>query len=95
MTPAGGPATLFYLTLPPLMWASNAIVGRLSVAGSEPLISPIALNTLRWLVTLPSSRRRPRRRPARGPPRRGGGRDAGASWYRGGWRVYAIFGLLS
>jgi len=34
------------------MWASNAIVGRLSVAGSEPLISPLTLNAARWVVTL-------------------------------------------
>ncbi len=98
MTPAGlRPATLFYLTLPPLMWASNAIVGRLSVAGGEPLISPIALNTLRWLVTLAivapivlvGARRaaRPAAEAAAGTPAR--------SWHRGDWRVYAIFGLLS
>ena len=98
MTPAGlRPATLFYLTLPPLMWASNAIVGRLSVAGGEPLISPIALNTLRWLVTLAivapivlvGARRaaRPAADGATGTPAR--------SWHRGDWRIYAIFGLLS
>jgi len=46
------PVTLLYLTLPPLMWASNAIVGRLSVAGGEPLISPLTLNAARWVVTL-------------------------------------------
>ena len=46
------PVTLLYLTLPPVMWASNAIVGRLSVAGGEPLISPLTLNAARWVVTL-------------------------------------------
>ena len=98
MTPAGlRPATLFFLTLPPLMWASNAIVGRLSVAGGVPLISPIALNTLRWLVTLAivapivlvGARRASRRAAdaATGTPVR--------PWRRGDWRVYAVFGLLS
>jgi len=98
MTPAGlRPATLFFLTLPPLMWASNAIVGRLSVAGGEPLISPIALNTLRWLVTLAivapivlvGARRASRSAAdaATGTPAR--------PWRRGDWRIYAIFGLLS
>lgn len=46
------PATLLYLTVPPLMWASNAIVGRFSVAGGTPLVSPIAFNALRWSVAL-------------------------------------------
>ena len=46
------PVTLLYLTLPPLMWASNAIVGRMSVAGGEPLISPLTLNAARWVATL-------------------------------------------
>jgi drug/metabolite transporter (DMT)-like permease len=98
MTPAGlRPATLFFLTLPPVMWASNAIVGRLSVAGGEPLISPIALNTLRWLVTLAivapivlvGDRRASRRAAdaATGTPVR--------SRHKGDWRIYAIFGLLS
>jgi drug/metabolite transporter (DMT)-like permease len=34
------------LTLPPLLWAGNAIVGRMMV-GSVP---PVALNTLRWTL---------------------------------------------
>jgi drug/metabolite transporter (DMT)-like permease len=36
------------LTLPPLMWAGNAVVGRLAV-GHVP---PLALNALRWLLAL-------------------------------------------
>jgi len=34
------------MTLPPLMWAGNAVVGRLMV-GQVP---PLALNALRWLI---------------------------------------------
>ncbi len=40
------PSTLSFLVLPPLLWASNAIVGRLA-AGAVP---PITLNFLRWVV---------------------------------------------
>ena len=38
------PGTAWLLTLPPLLWAGNAVVGRLLV-GSVP---PLLLNTLRW-----------------------------------------------
>lgn len=38
------PRTIVWLTLPPLLWAGNAIVGRLMV-GSVP---PVTLNLLRW-----------------------------------------------
>ena len=91
------PATLFYLTVPPLMWASNAIVGRLSVSGGDPLISPLALNLLRWALTLVIV----------APivlvlSRRGAGRAADAAVgaaakasRHGAWRTYAIFGLLA
>ncbi len=40
------PATAALLLVPPLMWAGNAVVGRVVV----PLISPITLNFLRWLL---------------------------------------------
>ncbi|MBZ1351599.1 DMT family transporter [Alcaligenaceae bacterium LF4-65] len=40
--------TLLVLTVPPLMWASNAIVGRMA-AGAIP---PLTLNFLRWVVAL-------------------------------------------
>jgi drug/metabolite transporter (DMT)-like permease len=40
--------TLLVLTVPPLMWASNAIVGRMA-AGTIP---PLTLNFLRWVVAL-------------------------------------------
>lgn len=35
------------LSLPPLLWASNAVVGRMVV----PLVPPLALNALRWICT--------------------------------------------
>ena len=38
------PSTAAMLSLPPLLWAGNAIVGRLC----SDLISPFALNLLRW-----------------------------------------------
>ncbi len=40
------PRLALLLTLPPLMWAGNAVVGRLMV-GSVP---PLALNALRWAL---------------------------------------------
>ena len=40
------PRTAFLMTLPPLLWAGNAIVGRLAV-GQVP---PMALNLLRWAI---------------------------------------------
>jgi drug/metabolite transporter (DMT)-like permease len=40
------PRTLILMTLPPLLWAGNAIVGRLMV-GQVP---PLALNALRWTL---------------------------------------------
>lgn len=42
------PRLILLMTLPPLLWAGNAVVGRLMV-GSVP---PLALNALRWLVAL-------------------------------------------
>lgn len=40
------PATALLLTLPPLLWAGNAVVGRL-LSG---LVPPITLNLLRWVL---------------------------------------------
>ena len=40
------PATAFLLVVPPLLWAGNAVVGRL-VTG---LIPPMTLNFLRWVL---------------------------------------------
>lgn len=41
------PRLILLLTLPPLLWAGNAVVGRLMV-GQVP---PLTLNLLRWLLT--------------------------------------------
>lgn len=38
--------TAFLLTLPPLLWAGNAVVGRMMA----PLVSPMTLNLLRWAI---------------------------------------------
>ncbi|MEO6410016.1 MAG: DMT family transporter [Burkholderiaceae bacterium] len=47
--PAGlTPLTVVLLTLPPLLWAGNAVVGRLLV-GTVP---PLLLNALRWWLAL-------------------------------------------
>lgn len=40
------PTTAFLLTLPPLLWAGNAVVGRMVA----PLIPPITLNFVRWVL---------------------------------------------
>ncbi|MBE0472835.1 DMT family transporter [Rhodoferax sp.] len=40
------PSTLVLLTLPPILWAGNAVVGRMIA----PLISPMTLNLLRWAI---------------------------------------------
>ena len=40
------PRTALLMTLPPLLWAGNAVVGRMMV-GSVP---PMTLNFLRWLI---------------------------------------------
>lgn len=42
------PRLVFLMTLPPLLWAGNAVVGRLMV-GQVP---PLTLNLMRWLLTI-------------------------------------------
>jgi drug/metabolite transporter (DMT)-like permease len=42
------PRLAFLLTLPPLLWAGNAVVGR-ALVGSVP---PLALNAIRWWLAL-------------------------------------------
>ena len=85
MSPARPDATtLLLLTLPPLLWASNAVVGRLATSGTAPLASPLLLNTLRWaaafavLVGLHVYRR-----------------GSAALAPGASWRTYAVLGLLS
>jgi len=73
------PATALLLTIPPLMWAGNAVVGRMV----GPLVPPMTLNLLRWLLAfvllLPL---------AAGVLRPGSG-----LWTH--WRRFAVLGLLS
>jgi len=73
------PATALLLIIPPLMWAGNAVVGRMV----GPLVPPMTLNLLRWLLAfmllLPL---------AAGVLRPGSG-----LWTH--WRRFAVLGLLS
>jgi drug/metabolite transporter (DMT)-like permease len=46
MTQRLSPSTMALLVIPPLMWAGNAIVGRLV----SDLIPPMTLNLLRWVL---------------------------------------------
>ncbi len=48
MTQRLTPATALLLTIPPLLWAGNAVVGRL-MSGQVP---PMTLNFLRWAIAL-------------------------------------------
>jgi drug/metabolite transporter (DMT)-like permease len=72
------PRLALLLTLPPLMWAGNAVVGRLAV-GTVP---PVALNFSRWVLAFallwPLGRRALRDGPA----------------LRARWRYLAALGLL-
>jgi drug/metabolite transporter (DMT)-like permease len=74
------PGTTFLLVLPPLLWAGNAVVGRL-VTG---LVPPMTLNFLRWalafVILLPV---------AHGVLRRTGPMSV---WPH--WRRFALLGLL-
>lgn len=75
------PSTVILLTVPPLLWAGNAIVGRLV----RDAVPPMTLNLLRWMLALAvllplgwSTLRRP---------------DVLAG-IRLRWRRYALLGLL-
>ncbi len=48
MTQPLTPRIAFFLTLPPLLWAGNAVVGR-AMVGQVP---PLALNAMRWWLAL-------------------------------------------
>lgn len=48
MTTKLSPSTAALLTVPPLMWASNAIIGRLL----RNAVPPMTLNLLRWSIAL-------------------------------------------
>ncbi|MFS2028058.1 DMT family transporter [Massilia sp. CT11-137] len=75
------PSTVLLLTVPPLLWAGNAIVGRLVRAA----VPPMTLNLLRWVIALavllPLGW---------GTLRQAGVLDA----IRTRWRRYALLGLL-
>jgi drug/metabolite transporter (DMT)-like permease len=72
------PSTALLLTVPPLLWAGNAIVGRLV----REAVPPMTLNLLRWtiaaLILLPLGR---------AALRQGSGLFAN-------WRRFAVLGLL-
>jgi len=72
------PRTIFLLTLPPLLWAGNAVVGRLV----HDMLPPVLLNFLRWAIAFFILL------PLAGPVFR---REAGL-WRH--WRSYAMLGLL-
>ncbi|NRR29743.1 DMT family transporter [Oxalobacteraceae bacterium] len=72
------PKTAFLLTLAPLLWAGNAIVGRLV----HEMVPPILLNFLRWVIAFAILL------PLAGPVFR---RDSGL-WQH--WHRYALLGLL-
>ncbi|RZJ11907.1 MAG: EamA family transporter, partial [Haliea sp.] len=78
MTQRLSAATLALLVTPPLMWAGNAVVGRLV----HTLVPPMTLNLLRWalalLILLPLSWR------VLGPQ--------SALWTH--WRRFSVLGLL-
>ena len=46
MGPRITPTAAALLVLPPLLWAGNAVVGRMA----SPLVSPMLLNLLRWML---------------------------------------------
>ena len=72
------PATALLLTIAPLLWAGNAIVGRLV----HDMVPPVTLNFLRWAIAFVILL------PLAGPVlRRGSG-----LWSH--WRRYALLGLL-
>jgi drug/metabolite transporter (DMT)-like permease len=72
------PSTIALLTVPPILWAGNAIVGRLV----RDAVPPMTLNLLRWsialLILLPLGRALFRHKDA----------------LLAGWRRYCLLGLL-
>jgi len=75
------PSTILLLTVPPLLWAGNAIVGRLVRAA----VPPMTLNLLRWTIALAVLL----------PLGWATLRQAGVlDGVRARWRRYALLGLL-
>jgi len=73
------PSTIVLLTLPPILWAGNAVVGRIVA----PLVAPMTLNLLRWAVAFALLL------PLAAPVLRRGS----ALW--SSWRRFAVLSLLS
>lgn len=73
------PSTILLLTLPPIFWSGNAVVGRLVA----PLVSPMTLNLLRWAIAFALLL------PLAAPVLRRGS----ALWPS--WRRFAVLSLLS
>jgi drug/metabolite transporter (DMT)-like permease len=73
------PSTIVLLTLPPILWAGNAVVGRIVA----PLVAPMTLNLLRWAVAFALLL------PLAAPVLRRGS----ALWPS--WRRFAVLSLLS
>jgi drug/metabolite transporter (DMT)-like permease len=73
------PSTILALTIPPVLWAGNAVVGRLV----RDAVPPMTLNLIRWVLALailvPLGRAALR-----------AGSGVGANWRR-----YSVLGLLS
>lgn len=79
MHPKLTPIAALLLTLPPLLWAGNAVVGRLV----SDLVSPMTLNFLRWVLAF-----------ALLLPLAGGVlRPSSPLWPN--WRRFSLLGLLS
>lgn len=79
MQPKLSATAALLLTLPPLLWAGNAVIGRMV----SELVSPMTLNLLRWLLAF-----------ALLAPLAGGVlRPSSPLWPS--WRRFALLGLLS
>jgi drug/metabolite transporter (DMT)-like permease len=78
MTQRLSTSAIVFLVIPPLLWAGNAVVGRMV----STLVSPMGFNLLRWslafLVLLPLAGRVLR--------------PDGPLWHQ--WRLFAVLGLL-
>ena len=79
MHPKLTPTAAFLLTIPPLMWAGNAVVGRVV----NEMVSPMTLNFLRWLLAF-----------ALLLPLAGGVLRKGSPLWPN-WRRFCFIGLLS
>lgn len=78
MNPRITPSTALLLTMPPLLWAGNAVVGRMV----HEWVPPMTLNLLRWAIALVILL------PLAGSVLRPG------SGLWAGWRRFALLGLL-